>query len=232
MRLKTQNTIYRESSMTEYSHTEQLCEEFVRLYGHIPKWKQEAQEYRDALECYPEGKRLTDWGERQITQSESREEMCKIFLKWWKHMMKGELAVELNNELGIVDTHPFYLVTINYPPSFHDWHYMMDVVKTLSSFKSIVSIKHVHEYHGVKENHPHTHMLMRVVKKQKPSELVKMVYQAKGLAKHLGGSNFIDVTKKPKSYEEYEEYIEGDKKDSKLPNVEADKEWRIKNNIC
>lgn len=213
--------------MARYSKAEQLCEEFVRLYGHIPKWKQECLEYETNRQVYGEchvqkGGHFTD---------EHIETMCRQSLDWWKQMMKGETEQELKNELGLAESQPFYLVTINYPPKFENWHYMNEVVKTIASFKNVVSVRHVHEYHGEGENHPHTHMLMRLTKKQKPSELIKAVYAAKGLNKNIGGANFIDVTKKPKSYEEYEQYINGDKKNEKLENVALDRIWRAERNL-
>jgi len=215
------------SQYMEYSRAEQLCDEFVRLYGHIPIWKSEIEEFQTALQAYRTshvriGGPFTD---------EMIEGLCTGTLAYWKHMMKGERAQELKSELGIIDTQPFYLVTINYAPNFANWQFMNEVVQTLASFKNVVSIRHVHEYHGEGENHPHTHMLMRVKKKQKPSELVKMVYEAKGVSKNIGGANFINVTKKPKSYEEYCEYIDGHKSDKKLPNVALDMEWRAERGL-
>lgn len=213
--------------MTVCSRAEQLCEEFVRQYGHIPTWKREIKQYEDTVDAYLSSHvRIGGpFSDNDI------EQMYINQLAYWKHMMKGELKQELMVELDMIDTQPFYLVTINYPPNFANWQFMNEVVKTLASFKNVASIRHVHEYHGEGENHPHTHMLMRVKKKQKPSELVKMVYEAKGVSKNIGGANFINITKKPKSYEDYCEYIDGHKSDKKLPNVALDMEWRAERGL-
>ena len=218
--------------MALLSKPELLCEEFMRVYGHIPRWRLEADSWGQTVSLYHECqvKELQAFGRTDFT-NDFIETAAKQQLAYWKHMMEGSLERELKNALGVIDTQPFYLVTINYPPEYSNWEYMNEVVKTIASFKTVVSVRHVHEYHGQGENHPHTHMLMRVTKKQKPSELVKLVYQAKGMSKQIGGSNFINVTKKPKTYEEYEEYIDGDKADEKLPNVALDRKWRAERGL-
>lgn len=203
-----------------------LCDEFVRLHHHLPLWKEECQAYRDMI-----GVSMELRSQSGPFNEASIEQTCSQYLGYWKHLMSMPLQQELKTALGMSMNQPYYLVTINYPPNFANWQFMNEVVKTIASFKNVVSVKHVHEYHGEGENHPHTHMLMRVTKKQKPSELIKAVYAAKGLNKHIGGPNFIDVTKKPKSYEEYEQYINGDKQVGKLGNVALDRIWRAERGL-
>lgn len=71
--------------------------------------------------------------------------------------------------------------------------------------------------HGIR---PHVHLMLRGQVPQKPC------YIAKKLGEYYGcASNFIDVKhfKRKRLFEEHRKYIEGEKKEGKMSNVEQDK---------
>ena len=203
---------------------EALCEEFMRQHTGRPQWEVIFLGFRLVMEGSPRD----DEEGREIIEM-----YCGNCLKYWIQVKKGEsgLQVALAKMMG-VDTDPFYFVTVNYSKDFTDFEAMKKVVSALEALKWIKEIECVHEYHGTDSNHPHTHMLIIGRKKMPPSEVIDKVYAVKGLAKLIGGKNFVHLAKnRDKTISDYRAYIQGAKTDTKLENVAKDIEWRQKNNL-
>ena len=102
-------------------------------------------------------------------------------------------------------------------------------VSKLKYFKSSIFVLEKHRENGI---HHHSHILVKMVSPLAKSKVIQYVFQTAGMKAVCLGKNFIDVRGSGNnSYENYEKYINGDKKDEKLKYCEMDRKWRLENNL-
>lgn len=77
--------------------------------------------------------------------------------------------------------------------------------------------------------HPHCHFKLFLHQYTRPSKVVEFVYAVKGVKKVCEKKNFIDVDKYVAI--RHDKYLDGNKKDAKLADVERDRQYRLANNI-
>lgn len=121
----------------------------------------------------------------------------------------------------IVNSNPSFFVTFNWTDENFKFDKIHKSMLKLFSKSWIDNAKAVFEYNTTKGNHPHAHMVIQVNKHKTFGRFKDKILQscmASTLAK-----NFIDI-KLAQSY--HQDYLDGDKRQEKMPLVEADKIWR------
>jgi len=115
--------------------------------------------------------------------------------------------------------------------------------KMLAASQNILNLKYfttaymVLEKHRENGVHHHTHYLVEFCEKYPLSKIIGWIYQTRGVKDLCLNKNFIDYLgsqngKKPyQTYQQYYEYIHGNKQEKKLPFIELDKKWRLENKI-
>jgi len=115
--------------------------------------------------------------------------------------------------------------------------------KMLTTSHNILNLKYfttaymVLEKHRENGIHHHTHYLVEFCEKFPVSKILGWIYQTRGVKDLCLNKNFIDYLgpqngKKPyQTYQQYFEYIHGNKQEKKLPFIELDKKWRAENKI-
>lgn len=202
----------------------ELCEEFMLQHAHLPRFYQEFESHKNSLQ-------VMEW-HPEVRQYLTVERWCEIELNAWIAIKKKDSVWQKELAKYMGDESPFYFVTINYAKDFTNFEEMKNVVGALSALKWVKNIEWVHEYHGADDNHPHTHMLIITHKRMPPSEVIDKTFAVRGLAKLIGGKNFVHLAKnRDKTMRDFRAYIQGAKTDSKLENVAKDIEWREKNNL-
>lgn len=202
----------------------ELCEEFMLQHAHLPRFFQEFEGFKAVMTVYV-------W-HPETEENLPMEKWCELTLNAWISIRKKESVWQQKLAQYMGDESPYYFVTINYAKDFIKFEEMRNVVAALSGLKWVKHLDCVHEFYGKDSNHPHTHMLITTHKKMPPSEVIDKVYAVKGLAKLIGGKNFVHLAKnRDKTANDYRAYIQGAKTDSKLENVAKDIEWREKNNL-
>lgn len=124
--------------------------------------------------------------------------------------------------LGISSTEKYFL-TFNFSDDNFEIERIMPAFSRLMDKSYIVKLEAVFEYFGSKSNHPHIHMIVEVKGKDKTFGRFKKLIRQTQLYKLLSADNFFDI-KKFGSH--HEDYVDGNKKDAKMENVEKDKIWR------
>lgn len=117
-----------------------------------------------------------------------------------------------------------YFVTFNYNDDNFDLKLIMNSLERLFNKTYIVNAEAVFEYHGSKNNHPHIHCIFEVKGQDRTFGRFKKTLKTSPLYKLLKADNFFDFKKF--IAERHEDYLEGNKRDEKLKNVEKDKAWR------
>lgn len=104
-----------------------------------------------------------------------------------------------------------------------------EFVKTVLGLSIILDgsfgVMEIHRENGL---HPHVHFKIYHNKKSTKGTLIQTIFRAKGARSLLLGRNFIDV----KSFHDnHDNYLNGDKTETKMKYVEQDIVWRNKNGI-
>jgi len=132
----------------------------------------------------------------------------------------------------VVENSPFYFITINYPKELTELEKLKEITSNISQLQWIDTIEYVYEYHTKTGGHPHCHMLIVAREKMPPSKVIDKIFAVKGLKKLIAGKQCVDLAKnRDKTLQNYRDYINGAKTESKTENCELDREWRIKNNL-
>ena len=133
---------------------------------------------------------------------------------------------------GSTENPPFYFITINYPKELSQLKLLKEITVNISNQAWVETIEYVYEYHTKNGGHPHCHMLIIAREKMPPSKVIDKIFAVKGLKKLIAGKQCIDLAKnRDKTIQDYRNYINGAKKDSKKENCQLDEEWRIENNL-
>lgn len=203
---------------------QQMLEEFFRVNGHLPQWKEDSEGWETVL---------TAMRECPLYTTEDIEANALSRLRYIKFIKQRALPAQsaLDDFMG-TSGDKVYMVTVNYPDKFTEYSWMNTIVHAIKEKEWIKKIAWVHEYHTSKGNHPHTHMIMTCHKKFAPSKLAEAVYAVKGIKKYCEGLNFVQVEKDTsRTWTDRMSYITGDKKEGKLNLCELDQEWRITNKL-
>lgn len=119
-----------------------------------------------------------------------------------------------------------YFVTV----SFSEELFTVDTFKTwwskMTSKAKVINCRGVLERHSDAGQNTHVHMIIETPFRK--GRLLQFIWETAGIKKLISEKNFIDV----KEYSErHEEYINGDKRESKVEYVEKDREFRKNNGI-
>lgn len=125
--------------------------------------------------------------------------------------------------LGEVPTEK-YFVTFNYNDDNFDLGKIMPALKRLFKKTYIIQAEAVFEYHGKNNNHPHIHCIFEIKGPDRTPGRFKKTLKTTQLYSLLNADNFLDIKKYDAN--RHEDYLEGNKRGSKLLNVEKDKAWR------
>lgn len=114
---------------------------------------------------------------------------------------------------------------------------MKSVSENVAGLKYFKECSYVLEKFRENGIHHHTHFLVKFHKKEYKSKVIDWIFQTKGLKEICLSKSFIDIKgplnsqKGYQTYALYEQYILGNKQESKLPYCVKDEEWRKKNNL-
>jgi len=173
--------------------------------------------YRDIMgECY--------------TNRPDIQETAYLFLK--SDIRELEQTQQIFNVLKnpLLSQRPFAFITVGYKDDMTP-RLMKSLGDKIASMKYWSSCKYVHEKFRESGIHYHTHFLVELVDPLKKSKIVQFVHQI--VKKYVLCKNFVDVKteKDNRDIKEFQKYIIGDKRESKLPFVEKDRVWRSENNL-
>jgi len=203
---------------------QQMLEEFFRINGHLPEWKEEKESWQNYVNAVGGCPEFTP---------EFIEETALSTLRYIKHIKQRAMPAQtaLADFMGTSGDR-VYMATINYPDKFTEYSWMNTIINNIKEKDWVKKIAWVHEYHTASGNHPHTHMIMTLHKKKAPSKLAQDIYGVKGVKKYCEGENFVQVEKDTsRTWTDRMAYITGDKKEDKLNLCELDREWRDTNKI-
>lgn len=142
--------------------------------------------------------------------------------KKYKYELEHRLD-ELDKEIKKKVVHPVaHFITINCPPEIH-LKQLEPLVKRILAYDWVMpGSKAVLEYHGDENCHSHTHM--KIICVHPKMKTIEKIWAAAGIKKLCGGRNSIHH----ELYvpERHNDYIDGIKRQSKIDNVELDRELR------
>lgn len=198
-----------------------MLEQFYRMNRHLPEWKQDYEEWEQIKEAYG------------TYEPDTLDGVARTFLTEIKLRKQRAMPVQtaLDDFMGTSGDR-VYMVTINYPDKFKEYSFMNQIIENIKANAFVKKLSHVHEYHTANGTHPHTHMIMTLHKKMGYADLARKIYAVKTVKKYCEGLNFVQVEKDTsRTWTDRMDYIQGDKKDSKLQYTVLDQRWRNENGL-
>lgn len=120
-----------------------------------------------------------------------------------------------------------YFVTISLNPEAFNSVKVLAALNKFNEKSYVLESYAVFEFHTENGGHPHIHLKITMDKYKQKSKVLQKISESP-LGKFVMSKNFIDV----KRWEDYhQEYIELDKRPEKKVYLDADIEWRKKNNL-
>lgn len=195
------------------------CEEYLRQCRLRHQWTPDEEDMNIMLQvCH----RFDDF-----------ETTCQTYLRdiRYKADVNNPVKVALRETLG-ASASLYYFVTINYPAELTDLHRIKEITTNINKLEWIESIEYVYEFYTKSGGHPHCHMLIIPKEKMPKSRVIDKIFAVKGLKKLVPGKQAIDVAdNRDKTIQDYRNYINGAKRESKTGFVAQDIEWRQLNGL-
>jgi len=123
----------------------------------------------------------------------------------------------------------FTTVTFQHDTDVKD---QLQVIKNILNNKKVNQEKSFAVYERFRDDgkvHPHVHFKLVLRRYERPSKVVEFIFATKWLKKVCHAKNFIDVDKYIEA--RHDKYLDGDKKEAKVADVERDRQYRLSNNI-
>jgi len=145
---------------------------------------------------------------------------------WYKKSKK--IAREIDKQVEKLEPTPptLWFVTLNF--NHQTWN-VKDCTKCIEKILAmdwIIRAKANFEYYRENGEHPHCHFLLET--KEPKSRILDKIFRPLYTKKVIFKKNFIDCEP---GMDYHHKYINLDKKNEKMENVQKDIEWRKKNNI-
>lgn len=161
------------------------------------------------------------YGPHGFKRNESAYLCLRDDYNWHKHnkTVNDEVATIFGDKP--VNNNPSFFVTFNWSDKNFKLDKILPGIEKLFKKSWIDNARGVFEYHGLEDNHPHFMCIIQVNKHKTWGRFKDKILQS-ALSQTLD-KNFIDI-KVHRSY--HDDYLDLDKKQSKILCLERDVEWR------
>jgi len=185
---------------------------------------------KELYKCFV--KSVAWWAERMSAQQFKDfllkfafEDDVKSFIKQSKSQPLINMVI---NNVQVKPPSISYFITVGFNHQTWSVRACLSVIETICANKIFENIKGVFEYYRENGEHPHVHFLCRLFDNLPKSKVLEKLWATKGIKQVVLAKSFIDIKV---AGLQHDNYINGDKTESKLILCQKDKEFRKKNNI-